>query len=218
MKKFLLLLVFLLPMTVFAENKTDVVKLSKCVDENSARFLLNKSEIKVKFIGIDAEEVITSSETDETNGSLVSDYVCSALTNAKEIKIEYEPQVEKEDKYGRIQAWVYVDGQLLQANLLELGYAKTFYLENDYLNADLLKEKENIAKENKVGLWQEEKPADTNVEEVNYDYHTIKPLDFVWATDPETNETNIFKIVLNFINEIFDKFLKFIDDLINDIL
>lgn len=204
MKKFLLLLVFLLPMMVFAENKTDVVKLSKCVDENSARFLLNKSEIKVKFIGIDAEEVITSSETDETNGSLVSDYVCSALTNAKEIKIEYEPQVEKEDKYGRIQAWVYVDGQLLQANLLELGYAKTFYLENDYLNADLLKEKENIAKENKVGLWQEEKPADTNVEEVK--------------EEEKEKETNIFKIVLNFINEIFDKFLKFIDDLINDML
>lgn len=202
MRKILLLLVFLLPMTVFAENKTDVVKLSKCVDENSARFLLDKTEIKVKFIGIDAEEVITSSEMDETNESLVSDYVCSALTNAKEIKIEYEPQVEKEDKFGRIKAWVYVDGTLLQANLLELGYAKTFYLENDYLNADLLKEKENIAKENKVGLWQEEKPADTNVSEVK----------------EEEKETNIFKIILNFINEIFDKFLKFIDDLINDIL
>ena len=66
----------------------------------------------------------------------------------------------------------------------------------------MLKEKENIAKENKVGLWQEEKPADTNVEEVK----------------EEEKDTNIFKIVLNFINEIFDKFLKFIDDLINDIL
>lgn len=202
MKKFLLLLVFLLPMTVFAENKTDIVKLSKCVDENSARFLLNKSEIKVKFIGIDAEEIVKASENDETNESLVSDYVCSTLTNAKEIKIEYEPQIDKEDKYGRIQAWVYVDGTLLQANLLEMGYAKTFYLENDYLNADLLKEKENIAKANKVGLWHEEEPADTNVEEVK----------------EEEKETNIFKIVLNFINEIFDKFLKFIDDLINDIL
>ena len=68
----------------------------------------------------------------------------------------------------------------------------------------MLKEKENIAKENKVGLWQEEKPADTNVEEVK--------------EEEKEKETNIFKIVLNFINEIFDKFLKFIDDLINDIL
>lgn len=46
------------------------------------------------------------------------------------------------------------------------------------------------------------KPADTNVEEVK----------------EEEKDTNIFKIVLNFINEIFDKFLKFIDDLINDML
>ena len=101
MKKIILfiILIIILPINVFAvEDNLDTVTISNCVDSESARFMLGVSEIKVKFLGIQLEEKIIDSEEDEINGSFVSDYVCSSLKNAKQIKIQYEPNAELKDK------------------------------------------------------------------------------------------------------------------------
>lgn len=211
MKK-LILVLFIVIVSFFAYptyakgDDYDVVTLSKCVDGNSARFMLGTSEIKVKFIGIDSVETIQDTLDDEIDGQDVSDYVCSVLTDADEIKIEYEPNSEKEDKYGRILAWVYVDDVLLQKNLVELGYSKVAFLYDNYKYTDILEEAELTAKEAKVGIWFEEeiKVSDDVLEEV---------------VEVEVKEENdFFSSLLGFINEIFEKLLKFIDDLITDML
>lgn len=197
----------LIPFNVSAnEKESDAVTLSKCVDGNSARFMLSVNEIKAKFIGIDSYLNVVSDESDEINGSLVSDYVCSILTNAKNIKIEYEPNSEKTDNYGRYLVWVFVDGELLQENLVKNGYSKVAYLYDDYKYNEKLKEAEKYAKENKNGIWKEEeqKPANTNTETT--------------ISNETESDGNIFTLILNFINEIFEKFLKFVDDLIENVL
>lgn len=203
---FVLIGIIFIPVNVSAtEIESDTVTLSTCVDGNSARFMLNNKEIKVKFIAAESVSTIMADYNDEINGSLVDDYVCSLLTNAKKIKIEYEPNSEREDKYGRILAWVYVDDVLLQKHLVELGYAKVAFLYDDYLYNEILIEAETKAKEENKGVWKEvnEEPVvDTNIS----------------SNEDKVEEENIFKIIMNFINEIFEKFLKLIDDLINDVL
>lgn len=187
------------------EIEHDIVNLSTCVDGNSARFMLNNKEIKVKFIATESVPTIMSEYNDEINGSLVNDYVCSILTNAKEIKIEYEPNSEKEDKYGRILAWVYVDDVLLQEHLVELGYAKVAFIYDDYLYNDVLLNAEAKAKEENKGVWKEineEQEIEPNIPKV----------------EELKEEENVFKVIMNFINDIFEKLLKLIDDLINDVL
>lgn len=216
-KKILILILFMFfPYLVFAQedkttffkNQYDTVTLSKCVDGNSARFMLGNNEIKVKFLGIDTSSNIITSPADEINGALVSDYVCSILENAKDIKIEYEPNSEKEDKYGRLLVWVYVDDVLLQENLLKQGYSTIAYLYDDYSYSEVLKEAESYAKDNKLGVWQEK--LNTNV---NTNINTDDIED-----DNKEESKNIFSMLMNFLNEIFEKFLKFIDDLINNML
>lgn len=187
------------------EIESDIVTLSTCVDGNSARFMLNNKEIKVKFIATESVSTIMSEYNDEINGSLVNDYVCSVLTNAKTIKIEYDPNSEKEDKYGRTLAWVYVDDVLLQQHLVELGYAKVAFIYNDYLYNDTLLEAERIAKEEKKGVWKEVIDDQVVVETPT-------------STVETKEEENIFKVLMNFLNEIFEKLLKLIDDLINNVL
>lgn len=187
------------------EIESDIVTLSTCVDGNSARFMLNNKEIKVKFIATESVSTIMSEYNDEINGSLVNDYVCSVLTNAKTIKIEYDPNSEKEDKYGRTLAWVYVDDVLLQQHLVELGYAKVAFIYNDYLYNDTLLEAEKIAKEEKKGVWKEVIDDQVVVETPT-------------STVETKEEENIFKVLMNFLNEIFEKLLKLIDDLINNVL
>ncbi len=206
MKKVTILLVLvlmLLPLRVMAEKSTsDDVTLSNCVDGNSARFMLGLTETKVKFIGIEAEEKIIDDETDEINDSFVKDYVCSTFKGAKKIKIEYEPNSEREDKYGRVLAWVYVDDVLLQDDLVRQGYAKVVYLNDNYLHANELKEALEYAKSKKLGIWKNE--PDSQKEETN--------------EEPEKSESKgLFQMILDFIGDLFDKIIKFIDDLISNI-
>ena len=202
MKKILVLLMLLLialPFKVEANESNDIVKLSNCVDSESARFILGVQEIKVKFIGIQLEEKIIDSEDDEI--SFVSDYVCSILENAKEIKIEYEPNIQKEDKYGRIQAWVFVDDTLVQEDLIRNGYARVMYVDDDYLYFEKLTEAQNYAKENKLGIWMEKE----------------EPVDVVNKKE-EPKEKGIIEIIIDFLKSIINAICDFVDSIIKNIL
>lgn len=214
-KRYLLLFLLLLnPLLTFAledekvylKNEYDTVTLSKCVDGNSARFLLGDNEIKVKFLAIDTSNLtLEVARDDETAGSYVFDYVCSLFENANDIKIEYEPNSEKEDKYGRILAWVYVDDTLLQEHLLRLGYAKVSYMYDDYTYNDILLESENYAKVNKLGIWEKEEEEET-VE--------------VSDEPSQDNEKNnsIISIIFDFLSDVFEQFMNFIDRLMRQFL
>lgn len=201
----LLMTIFLFPICTYAED-LDVVSLSNCVDANSSRFMLGKHEIKIKFIGIDSTDIIYTNVYDEINGKLVSEYVCSILTDAKKIEIEYEPNSEKIDKYGRTLAWVFVDDVLLQEHLVKLGYSKVAFLYDNYKYTEIIKAAENVAKENKAGIWNVNEKE--TVENVIVNDESVE----------QVEEKGIWHSLVGFINEIFEKFLKFIDDLITNML
>ena len=65
--------------------------------------------------------------------------------------MEYEK--EKDDKYGRCLAWVFVDDELLQEQLIQKGYAKVAYLYGDYKYTSRLQEAEKKAKAERLGIW-----------------------------------------------------------------
>ena len=202
----LMLLTLLLPVRTYAneeeteqaqEIKSDVVRLSNCVDSESARFILGVGEIKVKFIGIQLEE---KELNDKINESFVSEYVCKLLKEAKEIKIQYEPKIEKEDKFGRVQAWVFVDDILLQENLIINGYARIMYIKEDYIYSEKLKDAQNYAKENKLGIW-EEKAEENNSDE-----------------QEEEKPKGIIESIIDFFASIINKICEFVDGIIKNIL
>lgn len=195
MKKTLLffLLIIIFPLNVLSANKKDNVTLSACVDANSARFMLELKEIKVKFIGIDSQDSINFDNKDFS----VSDYTCSLLKKAKNITLEYEEGL-KEDQYGRIQAWVLIDNALLQENLVRNGYVKPIFIEKNYKYFNQVNEAEKNAKENNLGLWtatEEEKTIEEKVEK----------------------KKNFFEKIIDFIVDIFNKLINFIDKLIKEI-
>ena len=186
------------------KNKYDEVKLSQCSDASQARFLKGNTEIKVKFISIEPFEKILTNEYDEINEKEVKEYVCSLLENANKIYIEYEPLKMEEDKYGRIEAWVYVDDVLLQENLVSLGYAKVAYVYDEYTYNDILIEKESKAIEEKLGGWQEkEEEKEEPIQE---------------PQEEQSNEKGIFERIWDVIVGIFNDLLGFIDNIIDNIL
>lgn len=163
-KGFLLILsLFLLfPISIFAQNKKIDVTFSKCVDGDTAKFMLKNEEITVRFLAIDTPETKHPTKGEEPYGKEASEFTCNAVQNAKTITLEYDEGSDELDKYDRHLAWVYVDGVLLQDTLIKEGLAKVAYLYGDYAYTEQLQKSEEIAKQQQLGIWSGEEPRKNN--------------------------------------------------------
>lgn len=157
MKKILFTIIILLfPILVFAK---DEVKYSDCVDGDTIKVIINSEEKTVRLLAIDTPESVSTKVADEYYGKEASDYTCNLIKTAKTIELEYDSNSDKLDKYNRVLAWVFVDNKLLQGLLVRNGYAEVAYLYDDYKYTDILFNEEKIAKDNKLGIWKEEKTS-----------------------------------------------------------
>ncbi len=134
--------------------KSDEVQFSKCTDGDTAHFMINGKDETVRFLAVDTPETVKSNTPVQPYGKEASDHTCSLLKNADTIHLEYEQ--EKTDKYGRLLAWVFVDDELLQLDLIEKGYAKVAYIYGDYKYTAELEKAEKKARKQKIGLWSDE--------------------------------------------------------------
>ena len=135
-------------------NLKEKVSLVRTVDGDTCVFLVNGKEEKVRFLAIDTPETVKENTKVQEYGPEASNYTKELLNNAKEIYLEYE-KGEKYDKYDRLLSWVFVDGKLLQEELIKKGFAKVAYIYGDYKYTDLLYKAQNIAKKDKVGIWSD---------------------------------------------------------------
>jgi micrococcal nuclease len=121
------------------------VKVMKCVDGDTAFF--TKVGI-TRFLYIDTPE---STNEIEPYGVEAAAYTCSLLSNAKRIELQFDGPLK--DKYDRTLAWVWVDGVLLQRNLITMGYVEKFYDFGDYSYEKELMKLQMQAQQKKVGIW-----------------------------------------------------------------
>lgn len=152
-KYFILFIFFLIPFRVVKASELIDVSLVKCVDGDTAVFKVDGEEIKFRFLAIDTPETIHPTKGEEEGGKVASNYTCERLTNAKKLQITYDEKSSKLDKYGRGLAWIYVDGKLLQEDLVEKGYAEVAYIYAKYEFVDHLCEVQSQAKNEKIGIW-----------------------------------------------------------------
>jgi len=154
MKKLLLIILFI-PITVLGLSK-DEVEFFRCVDGDTARFIRDKKEIKVRFLGIDSPEIEKPNQEAEAYGDAAKNYTCNRLKRAKKVYLEYDEKSDKVDKYDRVLAYVFVDDKLLEESIVKNGYAKVKYINKNYKYYDKLINAEESAKINKKGIYSEE--------------------------------------------------------------
>ena len=145
----------------------EIVKLSKCVDGDTAKFYIKDKLETVRFLAIDTPEVKHPTKGEEPFGKGASNYTCQMLEHAEEIVLEYDNNSTKKDKYNRTLAWVFVDGKLLQRSLVEQGLAKVAYLYGDYRYTEQLQEVEKKAKEQQIGIWKTVDKKEENDNQLN---------------------------------------------------
>lgn len=152
--------------TATETNKIKVELLST-VDGDTAKFKINEEQITVRFLGINTKETVDPKRGEEAWGKEASDFTKEKLEKATKIELEFDDIADKKDKYDRYLAWIWIDDELLQDLLVENGLAETYMLQNNYKYAGMLQESEEIAKNDKFGIWSEETKDIQNNENEN---------------------------------------------------
>lgn len=184
------------------KNETEKVKLSKCVDGDTAKFIMEDGSVKTaRFLAIDTPESVHPKKDVEAYGKEASEFTCKLLKNASSLKVEYDKASEKTDKYGRILVWVYADDKLVQETLLEEGYAKVAYLYASYEYTNHLKNVESIAKSKKLRIWSDEDISNN--------------LSSTDINDTDTTNNSVLDIIIKFIEDFLTNLFKKIVNLIN---
>jgi micrococcal nuclease len=142
----------------------DDILVSRAVDGDTLK--LENGE-RVRLIGIDTPEVHESAKlyrdarksgqdaaVIQKLGRKASNFT-KKLVDGKRVRLEFD--VEKNDKYGRLLAYVYLkDGTFVNAAIVKQGYGSPYTFPPNVRYADLFRSLYQEARENKRGLWSEE--------------------------------------------------------------
>lgn len=116
-------------------------------------------EIRVRLIGIDTEESVHEDKLQNNEyGLQASEYTKALLEDVDTLYLEYD--VEVFDQYDRILAYVWLVpvpaelSDMLNATLVQDGYARAVVYEPNHKYATELEKLQNQAKEDRKGLWQ----------------------------------------------------------------
>ena len=142
-------------------NYTDIL-VKRAVDGDTLQ--LETGE-RVRLIGIDTPEMHESDklyrdsqrtqqdiQTIKALGRRAYEFTKN-LVEGKRISLEFD--VEKEDKYGRLLAYVYLkDGTFVNAKIVQEGYASLMTIPPNVKYADLFLKLYQEARNNRRGLWK----------------------------------------------------------------
>lgn len=133
-----------------ANISNDLFEVLKVVDGDTIEINYNGNKEKVRLIGVDTPETVHPTKEVQTYGKEASSFTKSQLTG-KKITLEFD--VQQRDKYGRLLAYVYLDGKMFNKTLLEEGYAQIATFPPNVKYVDEFKQIQAKAKEEKKGLW-----------------------------------------------------------------
>lgn len=127
------------------------VTLDRDVDGDTIKVFYNGKKTTVRMLLIDTPE-------DVKKNTCIQPYSLEAAQRTKKLvssgKLTLEFDGNKTDKYGRLLAYVFVDGKSVQEDLLKNGYARVAYVyKNHYKYLEQFKTDETIAKSKKLRIW-----------------------------------------------------------------
>ena len=149
----LLLISFFLILSSAFQKQKEYLEIAKFVDGDT--FWVKRSngtEEKIRLIGVNTPEARNTGRTQvQSYGKEASAYVKGYLTG-KKVRLEYD--VQRQDRYQRTLAYVYLeDGTFLNAHLVEKGYATAATYPPNVKYSKRFQELERKAIKGQKGLW-----------------------------------------------------------------
>lgn len=130
-------------------SPSDPLVVTKIVDGDTIKLANGET---IRYIGIDTPETKHPSKSKQCYGAEASERN-KELVFGKKIELTYD--VSETDKYGRVLAYVWVDGKMVNEQLVEEGFAFAKAYPPDLLYQEEFDKLQNIAKKDFRGLWKE---------------------------------------------------------------
>jgi micrococcal nuclease len=144
-----LLAVVILAITGCNQQQGDEVYIERVIDGDTVKTAAGDS---IRLLGVDTPEIDWKNNKSEFYAEEARDFSVENLLG-KNVVLEYD--IEKEDYYGRILAYIIQDGENFNQKLLENGYATLMIVEpNDQYESEF-KQAVKKARESRLGIWSQ---------------------------------------------------------------
>jgi micrococcal nuclease len=123
---------------------------SRVIDGDTIEVRIGGQEDEVRYIGIDTPETVKPGTPIQCFGRRAS-AVNHRLVEGRRARLVFDR--ERRDVYGRLLAYVYVDGRFVNAYLVRRGYARTLTIPPNVAHAALFDRLAGNAGREGRGLW-----------------------------------------------------------------
>jgi micrococcal nuclease len=169
---FILVIVFLFGCNIQfsdSEGKFIETKVIKVVDGDTIKVRIDKKIVNVRILNIDTPEVY-GPKGKQPFGKEASLFANNTL-EGKLVKLELSKKKKPYDNYGRLLAYVFVNGELYETLIVREGLARIAYVfEPDTKYLSELRESEKLAKKDKKNIWS----IDGYVDDSGYNTNVYK--------------------------------------------
>lgn len=134
----------------YGKTEAEVLRV---VDGDTLKIRLpgQKKAERLRLLGIDTpESVAPQEERNVPEGKIASRYTDEQLSG-KTVELFFD--AEPRDHYGRLLAYVYLDGQLFNLRLLQMGYARLDLVKPNVYHEKEFREAVRKAEKEKLGFW-----------------------------------------------------------------
>ncbi|MBT2570377.1 thermonuclease family protein [Planococcus sp. ISL-110] len=131
------------------------VEVTQVIDGDTIKIIYEGEEVTVRYLLMDTPETNHPRLGEQPLGKEATE-ANKRLIESGDVSIEFDVG-DRFDDYDRLLAYIYVDGESVQEQLLESGLARVAYVfppNTRYL--DDFEQAEQIAKDNEAGIWQYE--------------------------------------------------------------
>lgn len=136
------------------ESNLEKVEVISVMDGDTMKVKYKGKIKKVRFLLVDAPEMYHKKLGEQPFGREAQARNREILNNAKNVTLEFDVG-GKEDKYGRLLAYVYADGKSVQEQLIREGLVRVGYIYEPNTKYEMkYKEIQEKAKREKKGIWQ----------------------------------------------------------------
>lgn len=175
------------------EAVPEIYSVLRVIDGDTIQVDFNGEKERVRLIGVDTpESVHPDAEKNNAYGDIASAYTEQQLADRK-VGLEFD--VSERDQYGRLLAYVYIDGRMFNKTLLEMGYAAVSTWPPNVKYVDDFTAIQQAARGAGAGFWADyAEPAGAYLGSVNSDkFHapdcrqaeTIKEANRIWFDSRE---------------------------------
>ncbi|WP_445491115.1 thermonuclease family protein [Niallia sp. 03133] len=139
--------------------KREAVKLDKAIDGDTIGVVYKGEKEKVRFLLVDTPETSHPRFGEQPYGKEAKAFTRNLVEQAKTLQLEFDIG-QNRDKYGRLLAYVYADGEMIQEKLLQKGFARVAYIyapNTRYVDSFTSLQKK--AQQKGIGIWKVENYA-----------------------------------------------------------